>query len=107
MKGDKNAGPRFIRKTEDFRCSNCGAIIKGNGYTDHCPKCLRSKHVDIMPGDRKSECGGLMVPVGASHDRKGFIIAYTCKKCGIRKRVKAAPEDDKESIMALFGARQS
>ena len=26
--------------------------MKGNGYTNHCPKCLWSKHVDINPGDR-------------------------------------------------------
>ncbi|MFA6992594.1 MAG: RNHCP domain-containing protein, partial [Candidatus Gracilibacteria bacterium] len=38
---------RFSRTIEDFVCEKCGAKVKGDGYTNHCPKCLWSKHVDI------------------------------------------------------------
>ena len=59
----------FIRKTEDFICENCGAVVVGNGYTNHCPVCLYSKHVDRSPGDRAAGCGGLMEPVAVALKR--------------------------------------
>ena len=66
----------FIRKTEDFVCENCGQEVKGNGYTNHCPRCLYSKHVDINPGDRASDCGGLMKPVAVElrHGERIIIV---------------------------------
>ena len=54
----------FIRKIENFTCNNCGTFVVGDGYTNHCPNCLFSKHVDTSPGDRKSSCKGLMEPIG-------------------------------------------
>ena len=53
-------GARFTRVVEDFTCGQCGAAVTGDGYTNHCPLCLWSRHVDINPGDRAAECGGLM-----------------------------------------------
>ena len=44
----------FIRKTEDFICENCGAVVVGNGYTNHCPACLYSKHVEEVEIGRAS-----------------------------------------------------
>lgn len=49
---------KFQRQIEDFVCEKCGKEVKGDGYTDHCPRCLRSKHVDVNPGDRRSKCNG-------------------------------------------------
>lgn len=49
---------KFQRTTENFVCEKCGFIVEGNGYTNHCPNCIWSKHVDIHPGDRASLCGG-------------------------------------------------
>ena len=54
---------QFQRKKENFVCEHCGQEVIGNGYTNHCPSCLHSKHVDINPGDRAETCGGLMEPV--------------------------------------------
>lgn len=93
---------RFRKISEDFVCDNCGFEARGSGYTDHCPKCLYSKHVDINPGDRKSECNGMMQPTSASHDRDGFIIRYQCMKCGMKKSMKAASDDNKEMLNQLF-----
>ncbi|MEK7158524.1 MAG: RNHCP domain-containing protein, partial [Patescibacteria group bacterium] len=42
----------FQRRVEDFTCESCGAQVTGDGYTNHCPQCLVSKHVDVYPGDR-------------------------------------------------------
>ena len=50
---------------EEFICLNCGYEVSKLNYTarDHCPNCLYSRHVDIMPGDRMKECCGLMKPI--------------------------------------------
>ena len=46
-----NQPKKFQRKVEDFICEKCGTKNIGNGFTNHCFKCLWSKHVDINPGD--------------------------------------------------------
>ena len=71
----------FTKNDEEFICENCGSKVDPLGYTsrDHCPKCLCSKHVDINPGDRESECRGLLKPVQVLPDsKKGYIIIYKC-----------------------------
>ena len=91
----------FQRKIEDFVCENCGYKVTGTGYTNHCPKCLYSKHVDINPGDRAENCGGLMEPVGIEQDHGEYTIIHKCLKCGRLRKNKAAPEDDFNQIIAL------
>ena len=56
----------FTMIDEDFICENCHKEVKALGYTarDHCPYCLYSKHVDIMPGDRQNTCKGPLKPIG-------------------------------------------
>ncbi|MFH1030492.1 MAG: RNHCP domain-containing protein [bacterium] len=85
---------RFKKCKEDFICEKCGVKIKGNGYTNHCPCCLWSKHVDINPGDRKALCGGIMKPIKIETKRKDFIIVHKCVKCGYEKRNKASVNDN-------------
>ena len=89
---------KFQRKKEDFRCEVCGKAVVGNGYTDHCPKCLWGKHVDINPGDRAAECGGLMEPVELDRKKGEWVIRYKCQKCGYLYRVRAAEDDDVDAI---------
>ena len=52
---------------ESFTCRNCGYPVvpagAGSDHRNHCPNCLCSVHLDIEPGDRESDCGGLMEPV--------------------------------------------
>ena len=91
----------FIKKREDFVCGHCGAKVKGNGYTNHCPRCLWSRHVDIIPGDRKSECGGLMEPVEIEKDRKEFNIIHKCIKCGHTKKNRTSEYDDFDEIIKV------
>ncbi|MCL5239018.1 MAG: RNHCP domain-containing protein [Candidatus Marsarchaeota archaeon] len=92
---------RFTRVKEDFICFNCGTEVRGSGYTDHCPNCLWSLHVDNNPGDRASGCKGRMRPASAIYDKGGYTIEYTCEKCGTRKRFKASESDNKELLMSL------
>lgn len=93
--GDK----KFTRKIEDFVCENCKKITQGNGYTDHCPHCLYSKHVDINPGDRQADCHGLMKPIACQLSNKNYIIYYQCKKCNFKHRVKSMPNDNLDEIL--------
>ena len=100
---------RFTKNDNGFICENCGHEVLPLGYTsrNHCPKCLCSKHVDIMPGDRQNECGGVMDPIKVETDpKKGYIIIHKCRKCGEIKRNKAANEakiqpDDIKKIIKL------
>ena len=97
---------KFSKVVEDFVCEKCGTVVHGNGYTDHCPNCLWSKHVDNNPGDRSSQCGGMMKPLYTEIDRHGeFTIYYKCEKCGERKRVNAAPDDNRELLEKLLVRR--
>lgn len=92
---------KFQRTVEDFICANCGAEIKGDGYTDHCPVCLWGKHVDINPGDRAANCAGLMEPIGIEEKKGRFRIRYRCQRCDYQFTVKAAENDDINEIIRL------
>lgn len=85
---------KFQRKIEDFECENCGHQVIGSGYTNHCPKCLFSKHVDIFPGDRAEDCGGLMEPIGVELEKGKYIIIQKCLTCGKIWRNEASSSDD-------------
>ena len=84
---------KFQKNIEDFICEHCGFAVKGNGYTNHCSECLWSKHVDIFPGDRAEECGGLMKPIQLISKKKNFSIVHQCVKCGEERTTKSVPED--------------
>jgi hypothetical protein len=92
---------KFTRKIEDFVCEHCGKKIKGNGYTNHCPFCLWSKHVDINPGDRQSLCLGAMKPVRIEKDKKELVIVHQCQKCTCQKRNKVAREDNFDEVIKI------
>jgi DNA-directed RNA polymerase subunit M/transcription elongation factor TFIIS len=90
----------FTRRIEDFVCAHCGTEVQGSGYTNHCPKCLYSKHVDKDPGDRLEECGGLMEPIRIEGSAAEPRIIHRCQKCGIERPVKASAADDPDAILA-------
>ena len=95
-------GKRFQRKIEDFECENCGAFVKGDGYTNHCPKCLYSKHVDNNPGDRTNVCGGLMKPINAFLKNQEWFLEQKCEKCGEARNIKVREEDDRGRIEEII-----
>lgn len=92
---------RFTKNIENFTCAHCGADVLGNGYTNHCPKCLYSKHVDNNPGDRQSNCGGMMKPVSVEQKNGEFVITHKCEKCGKIMKQHTSPDDDIDTIIAL------
>lgn len=92
---------QFTRKTENFICDVCGTFVTGNGYTNHCPCCLSSKHVDVNPGDRTSSCLGIMFPANIELKGDVYIITHVCEKCGHTKRNKVAQNDSLPALCAL------
>lgn len=89
----------FIRRIEDFTCEKCDTFVHGDGFTNHCPHCLWSKHVDDeIPGDRSSDCQGLMEPIQLLSERKGYVIVQSCIRCGHQWR-NACRSDDRIEVM--------
>ena len=73
--------------------------MKGDGYTNHCPKCLWSKHADVNPGDREERCGGMMKPVGTALKSGENILVHRCVKCGFERSNKVNKEDDFDIVV--------
>ena len=96
---------KFIKNKEDFVCEHCEAEVKGNGYTNHCPVCLWSKHVDVNPGDREAQCGGMMRPVSVEMEKQEYVILHQCEKCGHTKKNKMSPNDNFDIATSIANAR--
>jgi rubrerythrin len=96
---------RFQKKIEDFTCGHCGQTVRGNGYTNHCPYCLWSKHVDINPGDRQATCHGLMAPVNVEQKAGIFVLVHRCQDCGFVRRNKVDADDDFDTVIAIAGKK--
>lgn len=98
-------GKRFQKNDEQFKCINCGELVKPLTYTsrDHCTKCLCSIHVDIFPGDRANTCKGLFIPTSVEYNNnKGYVITYKCEKCGEIHKNKMAEDDNFETILKVM-----
>ena len=94
---------RFTMKDENFICENCHSEVNKLNYTarDHCPYCLYSKHVDIMPGDRENDCKGLLEPIKIEKFKNTYKIIYKCQKCHELHKNIIANDDDMNLIIEL------
>lgn len=102
----------MARKEENssFICALCGETVmplENGSYRNHCPFCLSSLHMDNAPGDRTSNCNGIMRAEKLLYNtKKGWQIIHRCQKCGIEKVNKIAENsiqsDDWEKIIALL-----
>ena len=101
----ENGAVTFTRRVEDFTCEHCGTANHGDGYTNHCTNCLYSKHVDIDPGDRQADCGGLMAPVDVLLERGRHVLVQRCVRCGIERRCRTSDDDDVEAMVEIVRAR--
>ncbi len=101
-----------IRRDEAFVCAHCGLEVPAHGRTarDHCPSCLRSLHVDVVPGDRAADCGGVLDPVGVDRRGEDWVIQYRCRVCGGARTNRALldgdPPDDWQAVVALSVAER-
>ena len=93
-----SAKPRFRHcRNESFVCAYCGRRVRplNNGSCrNHCPYCLHSIHLDNVPGDRESLCGGLMECVAVQQDAtRSWMLVHRCSRCGALRRNRAALGD--------------
>ena len=102
---------RFRKNDEGFVCAVCGKEVPPLRFSsrNHCPFCLSSIHLDVNPGDRAAECGGIMDAVKTEPDaKKGFVIYHKCRKCGAIRRNRAATgrdaPDDVDLLISLTAA---
>lgn len=93
----------FTVRDEEFICENCHKKVEKLYYTsrDHCPYCLYSKHVDIMPGDRQNNCEGLLEPIGIEKFKNTYKIIYKCTKCHKTHKNVMAKDDNFDLIITL------
>jgi len=87
----------FTKNDNAFICKACGKQVPPLGYSsrNHCPYCLASLHVDINPGDRACDCGGIMYPVAVTpHPKQGYIITHKCSVCQKVGNNRCAADDD-------------
>ena len=98
----------FTKNDNSFICEHCGKEVQPLKYTsrNHCPYCIRSIHVDDIPGDRANECQGIMNPIDVEYTQnKGFVITFKCSKCGEVKKNKMATDDDYDEILNIASHR--
>jgi len=94
-------------RDEGFTCAHCGCEVPPGSRRprDHCHQCLHSRHVDVVPGDRASECGGDLVPVAVVKEKKGWMIEYRCAACGAPRRNRVLDDlvvpDDPSAVRRL------
>lgn len=94
----------FKKNDSGFICKYCGKKVEPLKYSsrDHCPYCLHSIHIDIMPGDRANNCLGDLEPIGLDiNGKKGYVILYKCKKCNSIIKNKSAQDDDYNKILEI------
>ena len=92
---------KFTKTIENFICEHCGREVVGTGYTNHCPACLWSKHVDTNPGDRAEMCGGSMKPIRNEKKGKEFMIVHKCVRCGFERKNTFDKEDNFETLLKI------
>ncbi len=92
-----------IRRDDAFTCAGCGEPVTPGGarVRDHCPSCLCSLHVDVVPGDRASTCRGLLRPSSVHLVAGEPVVRYRCVSCGHEGQNRAHPDDDPRVLARL------
>ena len=74
--------------SDSFVCKQCGRLVvsagAGSDHRNHCPNCLTSLHLDIEPGDRAADCGGLMEPIAV------YLYKYPSTRHRTTSRMKSS-----------------
>ncbi len=88
---------------DSFICRVCGRLVvpegAGSGHRNHCPNCLHSLHVDVEPGDRASDCGGLMEPIAVWVRKNGeWAVIH---RCGGLSSNRVAADDNPMKLMSI------
>ena len=94
---------QFTMRDEAFICENFHQTVSPLQYSarDHCPYCLFSKHVDILPGDRSNNCHGLLEPISIEKFKDTYKIIYRCQTCHQLHKNIMAKDDNMNLIIYL------
>ena len=58
--------------------------------------------MDIEPGDRESDCGGIMEPVSVWVRKNGeWAIIHRCRSCGSLSSNRVAADDNPMKLMSI------
>ena len=92
--------------TDCFTCKNCGWQVSpqgaGSDHRNHCPNCLHSLHLDQEPGDRSSDCGGIMEPISVWIRNRGeWALIHRCKCCGQIHSNRIAADDNPAKLLSI------
>ena len=92
--------------SDSFTCKVCGRPVvptgAGSDHRNHCPNCLCSLHLDIEPGDRASDCGGIMEPIGVWIRKNGeWALLHRCRRCGQISSNRIAADDNPMKLMSI------
>ncbi len=93
-------------ETHTFACGHCGRTVppslSGSHQRNHCPACLRSIHLDITTGDRRSGCRGIMDPIGIwVKENKEWALIHRCRKCGFIRANRVAADDNEILLFTM------
>lgn len=91
---------------EVFTCRVCARTIvpqgAGSAHRNHCPNCLTSLHVDITPGDRQADCGGIMDAIALWVRKNGeSAVIHRCRRCGALSSNRVAADDNPMKLMSI------
>ena len=91
---------------DSFTCKFCGCLVTpenaGSTHRNHCPNCLTSLHLDNEPGDRESDCGGIMDAIGVWVRKNGeWAIIHRCRRCGKLSSNRVAADDNPMKLMSI------
>lgn len=91
---------------ETFTCKVCGWIVTpegaGSEHRNHCPNCLSSLHLDVEPGNRAADCGGIMDAVAVWVRKNGeWAVVHRCRRCGALSSNRVAADDNPVKLMGI------
>lgn len=107
-------------KLSSFKCTHCHAFVPineemGTKHRNHCSLCLWSKHVDDKTsGDRASDCGEGMEPIGITLKIEGIdkftgmpkygdvMLVHVCTACGKHSINRIAADDADQTILQVL-----
>lgn len=92
--------------SDAFTCKSCGWLVvsagAGSEHRNHCPNCLCSLHLDLEPGDRAADCGGLMEPITVWVRKNGeWAVIHRCRVCGALSSNRIAADDNPMKLMSI------
>jgi|GEM_PF-140039 len=89
-----------------FTCAQCGQLVcatdAGSRHRNHCPYCLCSRHLDVLPGDRDAACGAVMDPVAVWVRKAGeWAVIHRCRDCGVLHSNRIAADDHPHLLLSI------